>query len=342
MQRKNLIIISAILCLLLSGCNASESGGDPGNSTVGNAASEVNLTNNLNGSRDSENVKFLYEKPRLEISSPGIYSCERANAAIDKFNALFSKTPECEKRSYPETKRRINTYKTETEEGSISYTNDILDGVRYYTGQGLNFNIIESGSDVIDEITEFDFISREKLTEKIKKTVRDLLRIDVEITIDAVTKDRFAVDVQNHLDSLKDLYESAPDPDKYGEPADFYAVRITQKIDGVTYDGSYGEAIYTANGLELLSVFYPVKIGSKVNTSAEFIDIDGAENLLKQKYELLLLNEPEQIERAELTYAHSDGVMTPVWKFTAKGGVETVFDAYTGKEIVFGAPGEKG
>lgn len=339
MKKKNLVIALTLICLMLSGCDGIGKSEDPGGK---NPASGVNLTNNLSGLRNSENVKFLYEKPSLGISSPGIYSCERANAAMDKFNALFSKTPECEKRSYPETKRRISSYKTETEEGIISYTNDIMDGVRYYTGQGSNFNIIEGCSGVIDEITEFDFISRAKLSEKIKKTVHDLLRIDVEVTIDAVTKDRFSADVSKHIDSLKELYGSAPDPDKYGGPADFYAVRITQKIDGITYDGGYGEAIYTANGLELLSVFYPVRIGLKTNTSGEFIDIDGAENLLKQKYGLLLLSEPEQIEKAELIYAHSDGVMIPVWKFTAKGGAETVFDAYTGKEIVFGAPGEKG
>lgn len=341
MQRKNLIIISALLCLLLSGCTAAEQAEKAENSSGKAPASGVNLTNDLSNSRDSENVRFLYEKPQSEQHAAGIYNCKTAEISLDKYTALFSKDPECEKRSYPETKRRINRYKTGSENGTIDYTNNILQGVNYYTEQGMNYIAVEDGNEVIDTVSEFDFISRADLSKKIKSVVRGLFGVDVEVTVNAVTADRFASDASKHLQAVEDLYGSAPDIDKYGTPTDFYIVSFVQMIDGVPFDGGNGDAVYTADGLEFLSIHAPVKVGSKIDPGKEFIDLDGAEKLLKEKYGLLLLDEPELIERAELTYAHSDGVMTPVWKFTAQGSVETTFDAYTGKEIVWAFTGEK-
>ena len=348
MKRKNLIIISALLCVLLSGCSAAEKGKEniePGKSNsvdlIPGKASADNSNPLPETPRDSENVKFLYERPQAEQPAVGIYNCENAAVSEEIYFSLFSNIPECEKQSFPETKRRIDRYKTASESGTIDYTDDVLQGASYYTEQGMNYTMVEDGNDVIDTVTEFDFISRAELSEKIKSIVRGMFGIDVEVTIDAVTADRFAADAKAHAQADAELRGTVPNVEKYGAASDFYAVSLVQKIEGVTYDGSYGSAIYTAKGLESLYVGNPVRIVSTISTNTDFITLDGAEKLLKEKYELLLLDEPDSFTKAELTYVHSDNVLTPAWKFTSEYSMDTTFDAYTGKEIVWWVPGEK-
>lgn len=331
--------------LLLCGCGTSGDPVLPQNSDappapVSGVSADGNSTYQSNAPRGSENVRFLYDIPQTEQQPVGIYNCQYADISEEKFLALFSQTPECDKKTFAETKRQISEYKNGKESGLIAYTDGVLQSAGCHTAQGLNYMAVEDGNDDSDTTTEFNFISRADLSKKIKSLMRDLFGIDVQVSINAVTADRFASDVDEHIKAAAALSDNPPSAEKYGTPADIYVISFVQTIDNIPFDGGFGNAVYTSEGLEYFHINAPMKIDSSANASADFITLDGAEKLLKEKYELLLLDEPETFTKAELTYAHSEGTLTPVWKFTAASGSETTFNAYTGKEVVWGIPGE--
>lgn len=297
---KILCLLSAA-CIMLSACNTAKSDTEPNQSqsvnsnadtstlSQDNAKNTDNSDNQASAPRDSENVKFLYEKPHTEQPPVGIYNGEYADISEEKYIELFSETPECDRQTYPEVKRRNDEYKSSDETGMISYTNGVFQNVNYYTKQGLNYMAVADGSGTSDTETEFDFISRDELSDKIKSIAQNLFGIDIKLTIDAVTEKRFSSEAAERLKFEAELYGNASSPDKYGAPIDFYAVSFVQTVDGVPFEGSFGTAVYSANGLEYLYIGAPIKITSAVIASTDFISLDGAENLLKEKYELLFL-----------------------------------------------------
>lgn len=329
-MKKGFISIFFTGCVLLSGCNNSaQNSSDAGKKS--SPATDVS-TDNWNMIRDTENVKFKYDQPQDAAHSADIYSYSNAEVSMESYLKLFSEEPSCEKETFPNGFREEYTFGDES--GSIMNRDGILVGVDYHTSQGFSYLAVEDGTEVADETTKFDFISRKEVSEKLSLTVNELLGMDIQVKINAVTADRFSKDVETHINNVAQLDDNPPTADKYGTPADFYLVSFVQSIDGVPVVGCFGNAVFTAKGLELLSVYSPLKSTEKVSKSNEFINLDGAEKLLKDKYELLFLDEPVNVENAELTYIIADGKLTPTWKFTFFGGIIEYYDAYTGKEIV--------
>lgn len=317
-----------IICMLLTGCGSANQG-----KNISGTLSEN--TSNENSVRDSANVKFKYNKPQTEQISADIYNYVNAEVSLEGFMDLFSGDPSCEKETFPNGFREVYTFGGES--GVILNRGGILQGINYHTPQGFNCLAVEDGTEYADETTEFDFSTRKEISEKLMSAVKELLGMDIKLKIDAVTAERFSKDVETHIKYAAQLYDDPPTADKYGTPADFYLVAFVQSIDGIPVEGRFGNAVFTANGMELLSVYTPVKSAEKVPAANAFIDLDGAEELLRSKYDMLFLDDPVEVESAELTYIISGGKLTPVWEFEIPGGITEYYDAYTGKEIVVSA-----
>lgn len=314
-----------IVCMLLTGCGASNQG-----ENISETHSEN--TSNENSIRDSENVKFKYDKPQTEQISADIYNYVNVEVSKESFLNLFSGDPSCEKETFQNGFREVYTFGDES--GAILNRDGILEGVNYNTPQGFSYLAVEDGTKSADETSEFDFSSRKEISEKLTSTVKGLLGMDIKLEIDAVTAERFSKDVETHIKYAAQLDDNPPTANKYGTPSDFYLVSFVQSIDGITVEGRFGNAVFTVNGMELLSVYNPVKTAEKIPETNTFINLDGAEKLLKSKYDMLFLDEPVEVESAELTYIISDEKLTPAWKFEIPGGVTEYYNAYTGKEIV--------
>lgn len=327
---KKLLPILLAGCVLLGGCNNSPRGStqiDKNSSSITGDNSNQNLL------RDSENVKFKYNQPQDAAASVGIYGYANAEVSMESFLNLFSGEPSCEKETFPSGYREEYTFGNES--GAILNRGGILQGVDYNTSQGFGYFFIEYDTKAPDETAEFEFISRKEITEKLSKTVKELLGMDIQIKIDAVSAERFSNDVEAHIKAAAELDDDVPKADKYGTPADYYLVSFVQSVDGVTVDGANGNAIFTAKGMELLSVHSPIKITERASESNSFIGLEGAEKLLKEKYEMLFLDDPVNVASAELAYIINDGKLKPTWKFVFADSNVEYYDAYTGKEIIF-------
>lgn len=319
---KKLLPILLIGCIFLGGCS---------NSTTDSPQKEDIPNQKI--SRNSENVKFKYEQPLNETSPVDIYSYVNAEVSMESFLELFSEEPSGEKETFPSGFRETYTFGDES--GAILNRDGILQSVDYNTSQGFSYLFIEYDTEVPDEIKEFDFISRNEIAEQLSKTVKELFGMDIKIKIDAVSAERFTNDVDAHIIAAAELDDEPTTAEKYGTPTDYYLVSFAQTVDSVPIDGIYGNAIFTATGMELLSIYAPIKVTEKVLTSDTFINLDSAEQLLKDKYELIFLDNPVYVASAELTYIINDGKLIPVWKFVFDDGNSEYYDAYTGKEIIF-------
>lgn len=325
-----------ILCVLLAGCSDNSQN----NSRLENNISETlsnntsmlsNDISNENLIRDSENVKFKYANIQNEQNVAGVYVYTKAEILKENFLNLFSGEPKCEKETIPNGFRE--EYAFGDESGVIMERNGDL-SVQYNSSQGENYFSVEYDAQSPDERTEFNFISRKEIFDQLASTVNALLDINIQIKIDAVTAERFSKDVEAHIKTIAELDDNPPTADKYGTPADFYLVTFVQTIENIPVDGTYGHAIFTADGMKFLDIFNPVNVSKKETISDPFTNLDGAEKLLKAKYDLLFLDEPVEVESGELTYIINDKKLTPAWKFTFVNGIIEYYDAYTGKEIV--------
>lgn len=335
MKKKLLMLL--ILCVLLAGCSDNSQGdsrqeGNTSETLSGNTSTFSSDISNESLIRDSENVKFKYNKPQTEEISADIYNYVNSEVSTDIYLNLFSGEPSCEKETFPNGFREEYTFGDES--GAIMNRDGILQSIDYNTSQGFNYLVVEDGTEVTDETTEFDFISRKEISEKLSTTVKELLGMDIKAKINAVTADRFSSDVETHINNVAQLDDNPPTADKYGTPADFYLVSFVQCIGDIPVEGRFGNAVFTAKGMELLSVYAPVKPTEKILESNTFITLDGAEKSLKAKYDLLFLDEPVEVESGELIYIINDGKLTPAWEFTFADGIIEYYDAYTGKEIV--------
>lgn len=329
-KRLALFAIFAALTALLSGCSDSTQN----NPSVGENLSEKISDNSSDVLiRDSENVKFKYELPQTEKNPVGIYKYADAEVSKDSFLKLFSGQPSFEKKTFDNGFREDYTVGDET--GAILNRNGILQSVGYRTSQGFSYWAIEDKAKSPDESTEFDFISRKEIIEKLSATVKELFGdMEIQTKIDAVTAERFSKDVETHIEAAAEIYDNPPTAEKYGIAADFYLVSFAQTFEGVPFDGMNGIAVFTAKGMEVINIYNPVKIVEKVTAADTFINLDEAEKLLVEKYDLLLLEEPVEINSAELTYIIVDENLVPVWKFAFPDNYFEYYDAYTGKEIV--------
>ena len=333
---KKKISMMLVLCVLLAGCsdnsqsdsrhedNTSETLSD-NTSTFSNDISNESLI------RDSENVKFKYANTKNEQNAVGVYGYTKAETSKENFLNLFSGQPKCEEETIPNGFRE--EYALGDESGVIMERNENL-SVQYNTSQGESYFSVEYDAQFPDERTEFNFISREEISDKLASTIHELLEINIQTKIDAVTAERFSKDVEAHIKAIAELDDNPPTADKYGTPADFYLVTFVQTIENIPVNGTYGHAIFTADGMEFMDVFNTVNVSEKETVSDAFINLDGAEKLLKAKYDLLFLNEPVEVESGELIYIINDGKLTPAWEFTFADGIIEYYDAYTGKEIV--------
>lgn len=321
---KKLLPILLIGCVLLGGCD---------NSTPNSSSTNMGESLGQNTTRDSENVKFKYNQPQNETLPVDVYNYANAEVSMESYLNLFSGKPINEKETFPSGFRETYTFGDET--GAILNRDGILQSVDYNTSQGFSYLYIEYDTETPDEIKEFDFISRKEISEQLSETVKELFGMEIKIKIDAVSAERFSSDVDAHIKAAGELDDTPPTADKYGTPADYYLVSFAQAIDGVPVDGIYGNAVFTSKGMELLSVYTPIKVTEKVTTSGAFINLDSAEQLLKTKYDLLFLNDPVNVESAELTYIIYEKKLTPAWKFTFDNCNSEYYDAYTGREIIF-------
>ncbi len=333
---KKLLPILLTACVLLSGCNNTTQASLDNNKTSSGTGS-IDDTSKHDLIRDSENVKFKYDKPQNEQIPVGVYNYSQAEASKDTFLKLFSGEPKCTEKDIPNGFRE--EYDLGDESGSIMERSGDLT-ILYNTSQGGGFLSVEYDAQSPDEKTEFDFISRKEIVDKLSETVKELLEINIQLKIDAVSAERFSKDVDAHIKAAAELHDTPPTADKYGTPADFYMVTFIETIDGIPIEGRFGNAIFTAKGMELLSVYSPIKVSEKVPETNAFISLDGAEKLLKDKYELLFLDKPVEVESAELFYVIYEDKLTPAWKFTFADGTAEYYNAYSGKEIVFYYPGE--
>lgn len=332
MKRKILLSLFLAAGVLLCGCNT-------GNSTDQKA-------DNGNERTLSEDPYFSEEQPsdsgktQDNLTAARIYRSQAAELSADSYLKLFSSAPQCDKITVAERKMERNEYTAEGESGTVVYIDGQLSQAGYHTNKGFKIIAVEQGSGDIDQETEFDFISRKELSQKLSDAVRDLVGIEVEMKIGAVKAEQYSEDVKSHITAAAELGSGEENADDYGSPEDFYLISFTQAIDGIPFEECFGYAVYTSAGIEFLDVNNPIKAVSEEPAGSEFMTLDKARELIKDKYDLLLLDEPVSFTDEKLIYICRDELLTPAWKFTSDKGTEEYYDAYTGREIVWGALGE--
>lgn len=301
----------------------------------------------------TDHIFVSYDRSKYEhITSAKCYSTEFQPITEDYASGLFGDKPEISDDGYG------NTFLiAEKERGQLTHrrTNGIYSLI-YRTTQGDNFDtaVYQHYTDYSLE-AEFDFISRENLKNALNDKLKAIIPTGITLSAYAVNKEAYAGNIAAIVgdpigDDSKDNIISEIE---WGEADDYYYITAEQLVDNIPiFSGTAGDidtgtstsgtnikVIYTKNGIEYLGVTAPYVVKDEVSPEGNFISVEKAEELLKNKYDEFLISENVEYTGVRLVYIplHSaDGlILTPVWEFSNDGeGLVTYFNAYTGDEII--------
>ena len=301
----------------------------------------------------TDNVFVSYNKSKYEkITSAKCYSVDFQPITEDFVSGLFNDKPEISDDGYGNT-----FFKTENEHGQLTHrpTSGIY-SLTYRTDQGDKFDtaVYQHYTDYSLK-TEFDFISRENIKNVLNDKLKAIIPTGITLSAYAVNKEAYAGNIAAIVgDSIgDDSKNNIISEIEWGEADDYYYIIAEQLVDNIPiFSGTTGDidtgtstsgtsikVIYTKNGIEYLGVTAPYIVKGEVSPEGNFISVEKAEELLKNKYDEFLISENVEYTGVRLVYIplHSaDGlILTPVWEFSNDGeGLVTYFNAYTGDEII--------
>lgn len=218
----------------------------------------------------------------------------------------------------------------------------------YWTKRGLDYESI--GNDDLNFSTEkeFDFMTREEVKKDFLNRTAEILHLGVELDIYAVTAEEYAENILTAGSGMPSRPGAAPR--EWSEASDFYYIEGRQVIEGVpVFYGSAGNvdnpidcptinAVYTQNGVEVMTILIPYKIMGEASYEGSFLSLGDAEAIVRSKYEELLPFQTVTLEKVELVYIPiyipGGRVMVPVWEFSDWFAPVWRINAYTGEEII--------
>lgn len=286
-----------------------------------------------------------YDKTKIKnVSAPKRYSAEIAVYGDDEMLPFFSAQPNISK---------DGSHLRFEGSGESGYTH--TGGGMFFGREAWNDLSIISDSFYSDKApapNDLDFMTLSELYDKFENDAHRFVP-DMEIyETRSVTAEDFARGVAE---------ETPPEPERgWSEPKDFYYVFARQFLDGIPVftsnkmvgiekytQGPKIEAIYSEDGTEWFDI-----VGSAFNVIGEapingtFIDLAGAEQIVREIYELPYGYDQIILTKADLVYVaiydeDDKLVLTPMWEFYHRVDFPTItkgcdlewfrIDAYTGE-----------
>lgn len=269
----------------------------------------------------AENVYVDYDRTKYEnASAPPIYYAEYIKPDDSALASLFVDPPKI----YDDEEQRHRVFENEHEHGYYWSHG----GVNYRTDDGLD--ISEVSRICLDENMssekELDFMSLDELYKKFDEDIRKFIDNYEIFEMTAVTADKFE-EITTHYEHPAGIEVV------FCEPRDVYFIRARQfvndipifggrtstEVETVFRRGTEIEAGYTKNGLEYFSISGCYLIGEERPADGEFIDLKGAEQLIRDYYTMPYGPKYERLYDCALVYvAVFEGdktVLTPAWEF---------------------------
>ncbi len=275
----------------------------------------------------TDNVYVDYDRTKFENVSPQpIYYAEHLKPDDSALASLFVKPPKI----YDDYERNDRIFENENEHGYYG-SHGI---VSYRTDDGTN--IYKVSRICLDEdmssVTELDFMSLEELYKKFDEDVRKFIDNYEIYEMTAVTADKFE-EITTHYEDPSGIKKV------WCEPKDIYYIRARQfvndipiftgisptNVDTMFHNGARIEACYTKNGLESFDIIGGYRVGEEKTVDTEFIDLKGAEQIIRDYYKMPYGPEYERLFECALVYVggfeDDKTILTPAWEFYFDYGV---------------------
>lgn len=357
MKKFFVILLSITLCMGLTAC---DSGVRTGNSENGEQSETTSNILNSTGSDNSrlensnsnnsssvdrekltENIYITYDRSKYEnVTAPKCYYADFQKIEDETFLALFS--------SIPKYSEQTGLYTTDNETGANTSGsllrkdgNAFMYFMSYWTQFGDDYDTaVGENYEKYSTTKEFDFMNRDALTADFLNKTDNIFTTDLEIKAYAIDAESYLKEIGNY-DSEQ---QKIPHPNSYektwSEECDYYYIVAYQTVDGVPiFEGMSGDAekgtlvegctinaVYTKNGLEYIRISSPWNVTEESPTENKFIDLKGAEEIIKAKNENLLTSKQRTLEAVQLVYipiVKADGtILTPVWEFYDYMGIK--------------------
>lgn len=301
----------------------------------------------------------------IETLTDGVY------IAYDRSKYTNVTAPKCYYADYQEIddKFLINLFSSEPvfDEASAMYITDSEKGYNTYNGKKTGFYIMsywtKRGNDYdtfgthyykeYSTAEELDFMPQSEIKNNLESTINKVVSTGIIFDAYTIKAENYSNNIANpNSDNVPPRPNFSSDEKDRSEGSDYYYIKARQTVDNVpiftgragssdTGTSSFGteiRSVYTANGLEYLSIIAPYKVIKEAQTDGDFIALAKAEEIIKNKFENLLAFDPKTIETVELVYIplHSGNslILTPAWEFSDELGPLYRINAYTGEEII--------
>ncbi len=268
----------------------------------------------------AENVYVDYDRTKYEnVSAPPIYYAQYIKPDDSALASLFVNPPKI----YDDEERHHRVFENEHEHGYYWSHG----GVAYRADDGLD--IYEVSRICLDEdipsVKELDFMSLEELYQKFDEDVHKFIDNYEIYEMTAFTADKF--------EEITALTEPSNREKGWCEFRDVYYIRARQfvndipiftgisptNVDTMFHYGAKIEACYTENGLEYFDIIGGYKIGEEKPADGEFIDLKGAEQIIRDEYAIPYGYENIVFDDVGLVYVGvfegDKTILTPAWEF---------------------------
>ncbi len=271
----------------------------------------------------TDDVYVGYDRTKYEnVSAQPIYYAESIRPNDSALASLFVKTPKIYDTDAG-TGVRHHTFENESEHGYYG-SHGI---VSYRTNDGSNIHIASQIclTDDMSSVKELDFMSLEELYKKFDE--------DVHKFIDNYEIYEMTAFTANKFEEITALTEPSNREKGWCEPRDVYYIRARQfvndvpiftgisptNVDTMFHYGAKIEACYTEDGLEYFDIIGGYKIGEEKPADGEFIDLKGAEQIIRDEYEIPYGYENIVFDDVGLVYVGvfegDKTILTPAWEF---------------------------
>ncbi len=334
-MKKIALLIVFVLCLFTA-CSSAQIPSEPKLDLEEPTGSKLDLE------ELTENVYVDYDRTKYEnVSAPPIYYAETIKPDDSALASLFVDPPKIYDDNNEELQHRV--FENEHEHG-------------YYSPRGIVSYCTDDGSDIsivsylctkenLSSVKELDFMSLEELYKKFDEDVRKFIDNYEIFEITAVTADIF--------EHITTHYEDPSGIERvFCEPKDVYYIRARQFVNdiptftGVSYTnvdtmfhwGATIEARYTNNGLEHFDIT-GYRVGEEKPVDGEFIDLKGAEQLIRDYYTMPYKPIYDRIRLYDCALVYiavfegDKTVLTPVWEFYSDWGGNGPWDDLGSPEI---------
>ncbi len=315
---KKFALLMVLVSFLFTACSSA-----PNSSDWNSSESKLDLE------ELAENVYVDYDRSKYEnVSAPPIYYAECIKPDDSVLASMFVKPPEIYDDIIPEV-RNHRAFESESEHG---YYN--LHGhVHYSTDNGADFaevSFICTNGRNMSSVKELDFMSLEELYKRFDEDVSKFIDNYEIFDVTAITAELFE-EITTHYEDPSGVKRV------FCAPEDFYYIRARQfindiplftgisptDVDTMNHFGAEIEACYTKNGLERFNLT-GYRVIEEKNADGEFIDLKGAEQLIRDYYQMPYGPIYERLYDCALVYVavfeDDKTVLTPAWEFYCDDG----------------------